>query len=126
MAQNRPHRQRRDSVQAIARAFFERTLGPLPVPKHLRLRPQDKPFWDAVISSKGRAEWHVAQLPLAAECARTMADITALQGQQANKARGALIKQELSMLRALGIIGCRAPRRPRLPVIDDAEGLIAR
>lgn len=66
-------RQRIDSaVGAVATmAASTRDLSP---PKHLKLRRGDQPFWDAVISERAKSEWTDADLAVAANLARAMAD----------------------------------------------------
>jgi|SRR5436305_1135250 len=66
-------RQRIDSaagaVQTMAAAA--RDLSP---PKHVKLRRGDLPFWDAVIAERAKSEWTDADLVVAANLARAMAD----------------------------------------------------
>ena len=66
-------RQRIDSAAgAVATmAAATRDLSP---PKHLKLRRGDRPFWDAVIAERAVSEWTDADLAVAANLARSMAD----------------------------------------------------
>lgn len=66
-------RQRIDSAAgAVATmAAAARDLSP---PKHLKLRRGDLPFWNAVISERAKSEWTDADLVVAANLARAMAD----------------------------------------------------
>lgn len=66
-------RQRIDSAAgAVATmAAAARDLSP---PKHIKLRRGDLPFWNAVIAERAKSEWTDADLSVAANLARTMAD----------------------------------------------------
>ena len=66
-------RQRIDSAAAAVdtMAAAIRDLSP---PKHLKLRRGDLPFWEAVIAERAKSEWTDADLVVAANLARAMAD----------------------------------------------------
>jgi hypothetical protein len=66
-------RQRIDSATgAVATmAAAARDLSP---PPHVKFRTGDMPFWDAVIAEKPKSEWTQADLVVAANLARAMAD----------------------------------------------------
>lgn len=66
-------RQRIDSAAGavVTMAAAARDLSP---PKHLKLRRGDMPFWDDVIAERAKAEWTSADLAVAANLARAMAD----------------------------------------------------
>uniref|UniRef100_UPI0035CA58EC hypothetical protein n=1 Tax=uncultured Sphingomonas sp. TaxID=158754 RepID=UPI0035CA58EC len=66
-------RQRIDSATgAVATmAAATRDLSP---PKHLKIRRGDLPFWDAVIKERAKSEWTDADLAVAANLTRAMAD----------------------------------------------------
>lgn len=72
-------RQRIDSATgAVATmAAATRDLSP---PKHLRLRRGDRPFWDAVIAERAKSEWTDADMAVAANLARAMADAEMIAG----------------------------------------------
>lgn len=74
-----PKRNRSDSVSAGIRAAQAVALGPLPPPKHVALRPGDKPFWNGIMKSRARDTWTDIDLVTAANLARTQADIERLQ-----------------------------------------------
>ena len=74
-----PKRNRSDSASAAIRAMQAVALGPLPAPKHVALRPGDKPFWDGIMQSRARDLWTPVDLVTAANLARTQADIERLQ-----------------------------------------------
>lgn len=68
-----PRRQRIDSAEGAlsVAAAAARDLSP---PDHLKFRTADWPFWDAVIAEKPKSEWTEADLVVAANLARAMAD----------------------------------------------------
>jgi hypothetical protein len=72
-------RNRSDSASAAVRAAQAVALGPLPPPKHVALRPGDKPFWDAIVTSRARDTWTAVDLCTAGNLARSQADIEHLQ-----------------------------------------------
>ena len=72
-------RDRCDSPTGASAAMAAAALGPLPPPKHCRLRPCDLPFWDGIVLSRARARWDQHDLALAATLARCMADVEHLQ-----------------------------------------------
>ncbi|WP_370308320.1 hypothetical protein [Sphingobium abikonense] len=66
-------RQRIDSAEGALSVMAASTKDLSP-PKHLKLRRGDRPFWDSVIAEKPRSEWTDADLAVAANLARAMAD----------------------------------------------------
>lgn len=66
-------RQRIDSAEAAV-AVMAAAAKDLSPPKHLKLRRGDAPFWGSVIAEKPRSEWSDADLAVAANLARAMAD----------------------------------------------------
>lgn len=66
-------RQRIDSA-AGAVAVMAAATRDLSPPKHLKLRRGDLPFWEAVIAERAKSEWTAADLAVAANLARAMAD----------------------------------------------------
>ena len=66
-------RQRIDSAAGAVSTMAQaaRDLSP---PAHLKLRRGDLPFWDGVIAEKPKSEWTGADLSVAANLARAMAD----------------------------------------------------
>ena len=72
-------RQRVDSV-AGAVAVMAAAARDLSPPAHIRLRPGDMPFWDSVISERAKSEWTDADLAVAANLARAMADAEMISG----------------------------------------------
>lgn len=76
-----PRRPRSDSTKAAVQAAQNAALGPLEPPPYVTLRPQDKPFWEAIMKARARHTWDDADLVTAATLAKAQADIQALQSQ---------------------------------------------
>lgn len=76
-----PKRNRSDSISAAVRASQAAALGPLDPPDHVTLRDGDRPFWDAIVTSRARETWTTIDLCTAANLARTQADIEQLQAR---------------------------------------------
>lgn len=74
-----PKRNRSDSAAAAVRAAQAVALGPIDPPKHVALRKGDRPFWDAIVTSRARDTWTAIDLCTAANLARTQADIELMQ-----------------------------------------------
>lgn len=74
-----PKRNRSDSASAAVRAAQAVALGPLDPPKHVALRKSDRPFWDAIVTSRARDTWTAVDLTTAANLARSQNDIEFLQ-----------------------------------------------
>lgn len=74
-----PKRNRSDSAAAAVRAAQAAALGPLDPPAHVALRDGDRPFWDAIVTSRARDTWTAIDLCTAGNLARTQADIEFLQ-----------------------------------------------
>ena len=76
-----PRRNRSDSASAAVRAAQAVALGPINPPGHVALREGDRPFWDAIVTSRARDTWTTIDLCTAGNLARTQADIEHLQCQ---------------------------------------------
>lgn len=76
-----PRRSRSDSNAAAIRAAQNAALGPINPPDHVALRDGDRPFWNAVITSRARDTWTLIDLCTAGNLARTQADIERLQAE---------------------------------------------
>ena len=74
-----PKRNRSDSNAAAVRAAQAAALGPLDPPEHVALRGGDRPFWNAIVTSRARDTWTLIDLCTAGNLARTQADIERLQ-----------------------------------------------
>ena len=77
-------RQRVDSATGAVgvMAAAARDLSP---PKHLKLRRGDMPFWDSVIAERAKSEWTEADLAVAANLVRAMADAEKIAGFAVDK-----------------------------------------
>ncbi|MCZ4341528.1 hypothetical protein O4H52_07945 [Sphingomonadaceae bacterium G21617-S1] len=148
-------RQRIDSaVGAVATmAAAARDLSP---PKHLKLRRGDLPFWDDVIAERAKSEWTDADLAVAANLARAMADAERLATFTVDKggnvkiadvilsigAADRLARRIVTLRRALGIdsrskngeqrdVNKRREHAKQIeggqnPIADDGDELLAR
>jgi len=76
-----PRRPRSDGAKAAVQAAQNAALGPLEPPAYVTLRPQDKPFWEAIMRARARHTWDDADLVTAATLAKAQADIQTLQSQ---------------------------------------------
>lgn len=100
---------------------------PLPsLPGHVRLRPEDLPFWEGIVRARARDEWTDADLVVAAQLARCQHDIEreslALEGEGSvlRNDRGTMVmnprhavleqlaRREMALMRALRIGGSEA------------------
>ena len=66
---------RSDSASAAINAALNASLPDIEPPPHVRLRPEDAPFWSSIIQSRARDEWTKADLVVAAQLARCQRDI---------------------------------------------------
>lgn len=74
-----PKRKRSDSPAAAIAAAQSAALGPLNPPAHITLRTNDRPFWNAIVTSRPRDTWNDVDLASAANLARCQSDIETLQ-----------------------------------------------
>lgn len=74
-----PKRARSDSTKAALQAQQNAAQGPIQPPEYVTLRPIDQPFWDAIVTARPRDTWTNADLAVAANLARTLADIETVQ-----------------------------------------------
>jgi hypothetical protein len=113
---------RSDSTKAAIEAMVNASLPLLQPPAHVRLRPQDRPFWEAIIASRARGEWSPTDLVVAAQLARCQADIETeserldAEGSVLENARGTpvmnprhsvleqLARKELALMRSVSLI----------------------
>lgn len=70
-----PQKPKANSVQVAIKAAVDAAKPPHEPPKNMRMRPQDRPFWEAIMVSRTRDEWAATDLILAAQLARCQADI---------------------------------------------------
>lgn len=140
---NQDRRPSSTSHMAEHAAILNRAAGPSTVPPSIKLRPQDKIYWDILTMDDARVHWREHHLHLAGQCARAMADldreqdlldiegyVSRARGRPISNPRAAnvdrLMALELRLLRQLGIVGWRVGRRVRVPIVPtDSRGLIA-
>lgn len=72
-------RQRTDTVKGALSAMAGATAKPLDPPGHIKLRRQDKPYWNSIVSARARDRWNDADLEIAGNLARCKSDIERLQ-----------------------------------------------
>ncbi|MEX0624569.1 hypothetical protein [Saccharospirillum sp.] len=77
MKRKNPH----NSTTETAKAFQDTAEGLIQPPPHVNLRSQDWPHWESVTTAKARDAWTTADLEIAAQLARTMADIPRLRSE---------------------------------------------
>lgn len=70
-----------DTVAGMAAAFIAAAKGLAEPPEHVHLRPQDRPYWEAIVANRARDEWTDVMLATAAQLARTQADIAEWSAQ---------------------------------------------
>jgi hypothetical protein len=63
------------SSKVALRAMVNAAMPPLECPAYVRLREQDRPFWDAILGARARDEWTESDLAVGAQLARCRADI---------------------------------------------------
>jgi hypothetical protein len=114
---------RSDSAAAAINAAVA-AASPLPeCPSHVRLRDIDQPFWSDILRARAREEWTNADLVVAAQLSRCMADIekesfsledegsvlTNERGTKVMNPRHAVLEQlarrEMALMRSLRIAG---------------------
>ncbi len=74
-----PKRPQYNSTESVLQAHRNAAQGPIEPPEHVTLRDSDKPFWDAIVTARPRDTWTNADLAIAANLARTLADIETVQ-----------------------------------------------
>jgi len=79
--QNAMKKPKSDTASAAVQAMVDAAKGPLQPPSHVKLRPQDLPFWAGVVCARARDEWSEADLVVAAQLARCQCDIEREQVQ---------------------------------------------
>jgi hypothetical protein len=114
---------RSDSAEAAIKAALNAATPAPQIPDSVKLSEKHLPFWNAIISSRARAEWSDATLIVAAQLARTQYEIEfeseALEkeGSVVENQRGTpimnprqtvmeqLCRREMALMRTLGISG---------------------
>jgi hypothetical protein len=115
-----------DTAEAAVKAAVDAAKGPPGCPKHVHLRPEDRPFWDGVIRARARDEWSSADLVVAGQLARCQWDIEResveldLEGTVLKNDRGTmtanprvsvleqLARREMALMRTLRMGGAAA------------------
>lgn len=147
-------RQRIDSAEG-ALSVVAAAAKDLSPPKHLKLRRGDAPFWESVIAERARSEWTDADLAVAANLARAMADAEKLAAfsvdrggnvkvsvlMQTIELSDKLARRIVTLRRALGLdsrakhgeqrdVNKRREQAKEIeaghPLADDDDGLLAR
>ena len=72
-----------NTSDGVAQAFADAADGLPDPPKHVKVRPKDMPFWEAIVCHRPKAEWNEVQLAAAAQLARTQSDIESWSTQLA-------------------------------------------
>ncbi|XGA78590.1 hypothetical protein OR573_08605 [Halomonas sp. CH40] len=144
-------RHRSDSAKAAISAAQSASKGAINPPAFVRLREQDAPYWEAIVTARPRDTWTEADMLLAAQLARAYGDMAELeayidqhgmiQGDQINPACTLLDKMSrraLAMARQLkidtiSVVGKSqdihkgaALERDARQGVDDDDGLIPR
>ena len=70
-----PKRLRVDNASGATKAHQAASTAPPPIPPHIHLRPQEIPFWNDILRARALDEWGRIELVLAAQLARTQAEI---------------------------------------------------
>ncbi len=75
MAKNTKRIRASDTASGAIAAMVDASLALPSVPAHVNLRDGDFPFWHNILRARARSEWSDADLVVAAQLARCMADI---------------------------------------------------
>jgi len=116
-------RARSTGVDGAVKAMSDAANGPPSPPAHIRMRAGDEPFWFGIVRARAYDEWTECDLVVAAQLARTQADIEREQyaldneGTTLENARGTkvanphvavlenLARREMALMRALRMSG---------------------
>ena len=113
----KPRRQPVTSIEQTIKLIGDVAKGPPEPPAHVKLRPWDMPFWDGIIAQRARDDWTEVDLVVAAQLARTQADIeTESQiGQDTDEPRKLMLERvvildklsnrEMALIRTLRLAG---------------------
>jgi hypothetical protein len=77
----KPRNRRSDSAAAAVQAAQNAALGPREPLPHAPVPDAAKPFWLAIMRNRPRDRWNDLDLTMAANLARTLADIERLQAE---------------------------------------------
>ena len=81
-----------DTAKGAISAMVDAAKDLPEIPAHVSLRDGDLPFWNSVLRARARSEWSDADLVVAAQLARCMADIE--REQQLLDAEGTIIEND--------------------------------
>lgn len=90
--EKKPRKARSDSATQAVRAMQNAALPELDPPSHVRLRPEDRPFWSGILCARARDDWESHDLVVAAQLARTQRDIEVESAQL--EAEGTVVKND--------------------------------
>jgi hypothetical protein len=119
----------RCNTAALMRELARKGDPPPTVPSHIGLSLPAQPYWTDIVSARPVEMWRPVELPLVAQAAGLPADLSEMgqqRGPEAVKRRGELLRLVLMLLRALKVCGYRSFRRARLPLVVDADELLAK
>jgi hypothetical protein len=121
-----------DTAAGAAQAFIDAAKGLAVPPRHIQLRPQDLPYWQAIVALRARDQWTEVHLVAAAQLARTQADITTWSELLAQEqpvvytgpnsipkvnplvtAVETATRRQLAIMRALGLVSQEDPEAAR-------------
>jgi hypothetical protein len=119
-------KQRSDSAEAAIKAALNAASPEPKIPDCVKLSENHLPFWKAIIRARARDEWNETTLVVAAQLARTQAEIESetvlleAEGSVIENQRGTpimnprqtvmeqLCRREMAIMRTLGISGSLA------------------
>ena len=81
MTDQKQRKTRTDTAAGAVIAMQDAMAGPLEPPAYVKLRDGDRPFFDAITGARARNKWDAHDLAIAANLARSMADLEKLQEQ---------------------------------------------
>jgi len=66
---------RSDSIDSAVKDILDVAKGLPDLPSHVKLRAQDRPYWNSIVMNRARDDWTDTELVACAQLARTQADI---------------------------------------------------
>lgn len=126
MQRDKPHRGRSDSVSTVVSLIAGRRASPIEPPKHVTLSAKARPFYLGIIASRPREEWlsDRHRITVAAGLAELEAYIATLhstsKGKRETMELTKLIRQQIRLMRLLGLLGKASRKTPDTTALDDA------